>query len=158
MPSDKGQPKRDLRTVFDAPRGLEGRVERDRNSEAVAWQLRGSYHSHVATNESMKDTRNLQEQFTQEMHHLCEQIRDEAKLPFPSRFKPMINENGDGVAAVRRLIQRPAFTDTLVKLFMKGYRHLTVEYVILKPKWHELFTDDERGIARERLGLNTQDL
>ena len=105
----------------------------------------------------MKDTRNLQEQFTQEMHHLCEQIRDGAKLPFPSRFKQMINEKGDGVDAVRRLIQKPDVTDTFTNLFLKECSHLTVESVILQPKWHELFTDDERRIARERLGLNTQD-
>ena len=48
MPSDKGQPKCDLRTVFDAPRGLEGRIERDRNTETVAWQLRGGYPNHAA--------------------------------------------------------------------------------------------------------------
>ena len=96
----------------------------------------------------MKDTRNLQEQFTQEMHHLCEQIRDEAKLPFPSRFKQMINEKGDGVDAVRRLIQKPDVTDTFTNLFLKECSH---------SKWHELFTNDERRIAGERLGLNTQD-
>ena len=79
--------------------------------------------------------RNLKEQFTQEMRYLCGRIKDETRLPFPSRFNQMINEKDDGVEAVQRLIYKPGNTDTFANLLIEGRKDLTVEHAILQPKW-----------------------
>jgi hypothetical protein len=36
-------------------------------------------------------------------------------------------------------------------LWERGRLDLTVEALILEPQWHELFTEEEREIARKRL-------
>ena len=64
------------------------------------------------------------------------------------RFLQMLQEHG-GVETARRLL--PEMSDGFVTLWEHGRLDLTVEYLVLQPKWHDLFTDDERKMARQRL-------
>ena len=65
-----------------------------------------------------------------------------------TRFLRMLQEHG-GVETARRLL--PEMSDGFVTLWEHGRLDLTVEYLVLQSKWHDLFTDDERKTARQRL-------
>jgi len=67
-----------------------------------------------------------------------------------SRFLVMVNERG-GLQAAKTLINASGVSDGFAALWEHGRLDLTVEAIILDPKWKELFTDHELDIARERL-------
>ena len=67
-----------------------------------------------------------------------------------SRFLVMVNERG-GLQAAKTLINAPGVSDGFVALWERGRPDLTVEAIILDPRWKELFTNHELDIARERL-------
>jgi len=62
----------------------------------------------------------------------------------------MVDEHG-GVATARRLIKSGDFQDGLMKLISLGRIDLTVEHAVLEERWRDLFTDQEREVARWRL-------
>lgn len=65
-----------------------------------------------------------------------------------TRFLQMLGEHG-GVETARRLL--PYMSDGFTQLWQRNRLDLTVEFLILQPQWHDLFSDDQREIARERL-------
>ena len=67
-----------------------------------------------------------------------------------SRFLSMVSERG-GLETARALLHAPTISDGYRALWQYGRLDLTVEAVILDEKWHELFTESERHIAKERL-------
>ena len=66
------------------------------------------------------------------------------------RFLQLISEIG-GVKAARRLLAGTAAQSGLNRLWEDGRLDLSVEAHVLKPEFAELFTDDEREEARNRL-------
>lgn len=66
-----------------------------------------------------------------------------------TRFLQMVEDRG-GVEAAKQLIHAPP-SDGFTTLWEKGRLDLSVEYHILDPEFEELFTEEERRIARERL-------
>ncbi len=69
----------------------------------------------------------------------------------PTRFLQMIDEYG-GLGAAKRLLSTEEFVqDGVVTLWKLGRLDLSVEAVVLKEKYSELFSEHERQVARKRL-------
>jgi hypothetical protein len=67
-----------------------------------------------------------------------------------SRFLQMVTEHG-GYETAMTLIHAPQPSEGYTALWERHRLDLTVEAVILLPEWHDLFTDDDRRVARARL-------
>jgi hypothetical protein len=67
-----------------------------------------------------------------------------------ARFLHMVSESG-GLNAARSLLAAPGVSDGFVALWKCGRLDLTVEALVLKSEWRELFTDTELAVARKRL-------
>ncbi len=65
-----------------------------------------------------------------------------------TRFVQMLGEHG-GVETARRLL--PHTSDGFTELWKRNRLDLTVESLILQPRWQSLFSDEEREVARRRL-------
>lgn len=66
------------------------------------------------------------------------------------RFLNMINEYG-GLETARILLNSTVVSDGYTAMWERQRLDLIVEAIILKPEWKELFSDDERKIAKTRL-------
>lgn len=64
----------------------------------------------------------------------------------------MVEEHG-GVVTARRLIKSGDMQAGLLRLLSLSRVDLTVEHSVLDERWHELFTDEERDLARWRLAV-----
>jgi hypothetical protein len=67
-----------------------------------------------------------------------------------SRFLAMVSEMG-GVDAARTLLRSAHVSEGYTALWERGHLELTVEALMLEPRWRPLFTPEERDIARKRL-------
>ena len=67
-----------------------------------------------------------------------------------ARFLEMLNDHR-GLETARRLLNAPHVSDGYTALWERHRLDLTVEALILQDKWHPLFSDHEREIARKRL-------
>jgi hypothetical protein len=65
-----------------------------------------------------------------------------------TRFRQMLLEHG-GAETARRLL--PQMSDGFTQLWQRNRLDLTVESLILEPRWDDLFSDEERDVARRRL-------
>jgi hypothetical protein len=74
-----------------------------------------------------------------------------------SRFLTMITDQG-GYEAARTLLLASSVSDGYTALWERKRLDLTVEAVILKPEWRDLFSPEERNIARDRLTQYGYDL
>lgn len=66
-------------------------------------------------------------------------------------FLSMLAEHG-GLATARKLLQAPVVSDGFTALWQKGRLHLSVEAVIIQPRFAGLFSEAEIETARRRLG------
>jgi hypothetical protein len=67
-----------------------------------------------------------------------------------TRYLQMLQEHrGFGTAKI--LLHTPHVSDGFTALWERGRLDLTVEALILKKKWHSLFSEEERQIAKKRL-------
>ena len=89
----------------------------------------------------------LERAFDEEMLRICERANNEVGYR-ASRFLMMVSDLA-GREAVRRLL--PTMSDGFTALYELRRLDLTFEYAILHPRWHGLFTDQERAVARRRL-------
>ncbi len=66
-------------------------------------------------------------------------------------FLQMVQDRG-GIQTAKDLLKtREDIQSGLVKLWELGRLDLSVENLVLQPEWKSLFTDEELGIARQRL-------
>ena len=65
-------------------------------------------------------------------------------------FRQMIIEHG-GLEAAKRLLKSQGFSDGLTRLWECGRLDISMEALVLKKRWQPLFTDEELGIAGNRL-------
>jgi hypothetical protein len=91
----------------------------------------------------------LEGQFHEAMLEIYRRAKSDAGYN-ATRFLGMVSEQG-GYQAARTLIHASTVSDGYTALWERKHLELTVEALILKPKWHELFSEAERRIARERL-------
>ena len=62
----------------------------------------------------------------------------------------MISGSG-ALSAARTLLARRQVSEGFGRLWELGRPDLTVEALVLEPRWSDLFTDAERATARRRL-------
>ena len=67
-----------------------------------------------------------------------------------TRYLQMLQEHG-GLGTAKILLHTPHVSDGYTALWERGRLDLTVEALILKKKWHSLFSEEERQIAKKRL-------
>lgn len=91
----------------------------------------------------------LDRRFHQAMVRIYERARDETGY-VATRFLQMVSKRG-GVAAARQLLRAPP-SDGFTSLWEKRRLDLSVEFHVLLPDFAPLFTDEERALARSRLG------
>lgn len=67
-------------------------------------------------------------------------------------FLRMVHEHG-GKGAADRLLSTGNPSSGFTELYLRGKENLkiSVEYLILQSPWRELFTEEQRAIARKRL-------
>lgn len=68
----------------------------------------------------------------------------------PTLFQRMLAESG-GVRAARRLLAAPTLSDGFRYLWEHGLLRHSVENAVLADEFDELFTDQEKTVARQRL-------
>ena len=90
--------------------------------------------------------RDLVDAFDQEMMEIY--VRAKQVGYIATRFHQMLTEHG-GVETARRLL--PQMSDGFTALWRRNRLDLTVEALVLQPRWASLFSEKERGIARGRL-------
>lgn len=67
-----------------------------------------------------------------------------------TRFLQMVEERG-GVSAARDMLHKPGLPDGLTRLYEMKKLCLSMEYLVLQPRWAPLFTEEERQLARKSL-------
>ena len=92
------------------------------------------------------EQQNLRQQFQEEMYRIYREAS--AFNYYPTRFLQMVDNHG-GVGAASRLIGQ--MTDGFTRLYCEGRLDLSVEAVVIQPRWQSLFTEDEITQARQRL-------
>ena len=68
----------------------------------------------------------------------------------PAYFLRMVNELG-GLAAAQQLLRDGTVSDGFVRLWSESRLDISVEAVVLDPRWRDLFTPNELDVARRRL-------
>ncbi len=87
--------------------------------------------------------------FDMAMMNVYHRARTEAKYK-ATRFLQMLNEHR-GIETARILLHSSTVSEGYTALWERRRLDLTVEALILQPQWDELFTQEERDIARKRL-------
>ena len=87
--------------------------------------------------------------FDQALIDLCRRSLVEAGY-HPSYFLDMFHRLG-GLSTVQRLIRTTPPPKGFTSMWERRRLDLTIEALIQHSEWHELFTDDERELARRRL-------
>lgn len=67
-----------------------------------------------------------------------------------SRFLQMLADHG-GLETAQILLHSDGVSDGYIALSQSGRLDLTVEFLILDSEWDELFSEEERAIAKRRL-------
>lgn len=91
----------------------------------------------------------IEAQFDNAMMDIYRNALKEAKYD-AKRFLQMLLEH-HGIETARRLLYSNHVSEGYTALYERQRLDLTVEALILKPEWNELFTDEDREIARKRL-------
>lgn len=91
----------------------------------------------------------LEKQFDREMQDVYTSAKQECGYN-ATRFLQMLSKNG-GVQTAKQLIKKEGGTYGFSVLWEKHRLDLSVEARVLKPEYHDLFSDDERAICKERL-------
>lgn len=67
-----------------------------------------------------------------------------------TRFLQLVNKYG-GLETAKILLRTEKYSEGLTKLWEAGRLDLTVEALVLKKPWNQLFSSEELSIARARL-------
>ena len=91
----------------------------------------------------------LESEFDAAMMDIYRHAKTEARYT-ATRFLQMLNEHR-GLRTAQILLEATNVSDGYSALWERGRLDLTVEALVLQPRWNELFTDEDRAIARDRL-------
>lgn len=100
-------------------------------------------------NESARVEAGLESSFHAAMAQIYVRAKAEAGYN-ATRYLQMVSENG-GLATANQLLHASNVSDGFTHLWERGRLDLSVEALVLEPKWSPLFTSDDLRIARERL-------
>lgn len=95
------------------------------------------------------------DQFNEAMRQIYDKSKELTPLYRPTRFKKIVHERGGKQVADDLLASPTQIHDGLAELFSRGPEalKLTVEYLVLRPEFAELFTQEQKTIAKKRLQL-----
>ncbi|MDF2943906.1 MAG: hypothetical protein K0S01_2764 [Herbinix sp.] len=91
----------------------------------------------------------IENRFNEEMNNIYHIAKKELNYT-ASRFIQLVAKYG-GVKAAKKLISKSGGTYGFEVLWENKRLDLSVEALVLRPEYHELFTDEEREICRNRL-------
>ncbi len=91
----------------------------------------------------------LEHRFHREMVQIYERAKRETGYN-ATRFLQMVSSQG-GRATARTLLHAPAASDGFTALWERSRLELSVEALVLRPEFADLFDDDERDLASYRL-------
>jgi len=89
------------------------------------------------------------EQFDQEMRNIYVKAKTECNYT-PTYFLNMIDEMG-GLQTAKELLRKKDISSGFTKLYECKRLDLTVEALVLRNPWQQLFTEEEKEIAKKRL-------
>lgn len=93
----------------------------------------------------------LENEFAADLHHsICIALM-EHNIKFPT-LRRMIDEHGS-VQTAKRLLKTSNCSDGFIKLLEVGRLDLSIEHLVVTPKYQLLFTDPEKSIAKKKLDL-----
>ena len=98
---------------------------------------------------SNRNLHDLENQFHRAMLNIYETARSRCRHN-AARFLQMVTEYG-GLQAAKQLLHTPGLQYGFEELWKCGCLDITMENLILKSPWNQLFTDEEKDIARRRL-------
>jgi len=121
-----------------------------RRSESAAGRTPGEQDESVTEpEEPAVPAGSVAAEFEKAMYELYMRARTEAHY-HPSYFRNMLAGRG-GLATARKLLAAPTISDGFAALWERGRLDLTVEALVVQPRFAELFTPEEIEIARSRL-------
>jgi len=91
----------------------------------------------------------LEDKFHRAMVGIYQRAKEECGYN-ATRFIQMMAEKG-GLATAKTLLTANTPQEGFTRLWECGRLDLTVEALVLSPEYHELFTDEERRTAQQRL-------
>ncbi len=94
------------------------------------------------------DSTNLEIEFENEVLGICKLSKEIGYNP--TRFLQMITEYG-AVETAHQLIGKLVVSEGLETLWELKRLDLSLEYLVLQPRFRELFREDELDICRDRL-------
>ena len=97
----------------------------------------------------MSDPTPLEKEFHQEMLAIYQKAKKECHYN-ATRFLQMVANDG-GLLTAKKLLATELPSDGFTELWDCGRLDLTVEALIVRPKYHSLFTQAENEIAQKRL-------
>lgn len=92
-------------------------------------------------------------QFNEAMRQIYDKSKELTRPYRPTRFKKMVDKRGGKQVADELLSSPNHIHDGLSELASRGPEalKLTVEYLVLKPEFSSLFSQDQKEIAKKRL-------
>lgn len=118
--------------------------------EQVEQETTNDSHVDGDTVESDSDANEaLERRFHVAMARIYTRAKSEARYN-ATRYLQMVSEMG-GLATAKQLLHASGVSDGFTHLWERRRLDLSVEALILNAEWEQLFTSDERRIARERL-------
>lgn len=94
-------------------------------------------------------TEQLRRRFDAEMQAIYTRARDEADYN-ATRYLQMLSDHG-GLETARKLIGASNVSEGYEALWERGRLDLTVEALVLREPWSQLFSEEELSIAKKRL-------
>ena len=91
----------------------------------------------------------VEHEFDIAMMNIYRRAKEEAGYNAKRYLQMLEDHRGLGTAQI--LLHAPHVSDGYTALWERNRLDLTVEALILQKKWYLLFSEKERGIARERL-------
>jgi hypothetical protein len=91
----------------------------------------------------------LSTEFDTRMHGIYRRAKDEVSYDAPQLLQ-MLDAHG-GLETAKVLLHRDELSDGYIALWERGRLDLTVEALVLEPRWESLFTEEELNTARRRL-------
>jgi len=98
----------------------------------------------------MTPSADVERRFTAAMLDIYRKAKQEAGYN-ATRFLGMVMDNG-GYETAQVLLHSSTVSEGYTALWERGRLDLTVEAIVLKPEWGDLFSTRELEIARRRLG------
>jgi hypothetical protein len=92
---------------------------------------------------------NLERQFHHEMLDIYRKASEQCNYQ-ATRFLQLVNNLG-GINAARALLHSSGLSEGFIALWERKRLDLTMEALILKSPWRDLFTQEKLEIARKRL-------